>query len=1479
MRKNVLSFLSRACRLILALQVAGWIPARTAAQASPEEGFVFIRNYTSKDTKTHPQVFGIQQDNSGVMYFGVNEGVMTYDGVHWKTLPVDGSRTFLATVRDMDKDSNGVVYFGSFGNLGYIGHDSLGRAATRSLLPSIPREYRKFTDIWSTRATPQGVYFQSREYLFRLADPVNPDSAKRGLKVWKPTTRFMFGFYVDGQYYIHQSDLGLFRMVGDSLVLIPGSEFLGKDRMRVMLPYPADAAGNKRYLVGGFHTGLYIFDGKTFQPLASPVNDIFRSGFILYNGLRLQDGNYLLSAIGRGLFIIDPSGRLVQVINRISGLQDESAYVLLLEKSGNLWLGLDAGISRVQISYPLTHFTIQSGINSNSLVFCRFAGSLYLGTSNGLMRFDTTRKLFQFVPDIPRNQVFNLLPHGDELLVPSDGLYAVRQGRVVPVYPGGNLGLTSLLVSRQHPNLLLAGGSVGLAVFYRKPLAPGSSRWTEWQYAGTIPGIIEHAWFLAEDPDGSFWTGTQGQVAYHFSVPWDASGAPDLRHIQPEAKTFPHFLGALFNVGTKTYFAGDTILFTYDARRNSFVPDPVFGGFHLGAEDLLDIETGPDSTVWIRLGKNTRKAILRPDGTYQVTDAGLNMLDDYAVSGVYPDKNGIVWFCGAEGLIRYDSRKPFLGGQTFRTLLTQVYAGREGMNLLDGSRDHPSPVHYSRNTLRFEYAAPFFDQEDKTRYQTWLEGFDKDWSPLDYNYYKEYTNLPPGTYTFHVRATNIFGHQGTEAVYSFEIFPPWYRTWWAYLLYALAAVLLLYWFVRSRTRKLQERHRELEKVVTDRTRELSQRVEELGAINKIQEGLVRELDSQGIFDLVGDRLCELFPATQTLVIRTFDHATGLEHWRYSREKGVRQQVEPRPFNWNSRQLIATRQPLDIESNYIETAKKYGGRGVTTGQPPRSAIFVPMVLGDQVKGSISLQNVDQEHAFTSSDIRLLTTVANSMTVALENAQLFEEVKQARMEAEASGKAAERANQAKSAFLSTVSHELRTPLTSVLGFAKIIKKRLEDRIFPVTDKSDPRTERAIQQVSENLDVVVSEGERLTHLINDVLDLAKIEAGKMEWNMETVSMADVADRAIAATTALFENKPLVLDKQIEAGLPEITGDRDKLIQVMVNLISNAVKFTPQGTITCRVMRQQDEIVVSVTDSGIGIAPEDHAAVFEQFKQVGDTLTDKPKGTGLGLPICKEIVEHHGGRIWVDSALGKGSTFYFALPVSKGSAPKPIHLDDLVRRLKQQVVQSQLQHQGPEARLLIVDDDDSIRSLLQQELSDAGYRIEEASNGKEALAKVRANKPDLIILDIMMPEMNGFDVAAVLKNDPQTMDIPIIVLSIVQDKARGFRIGVDRYLTKPIDTDLLFNEIGSLLEQGKSRKKVLVVDEDTGTVNTLTEVLKAKGYVVTESNGRELVQKAVASQPDIIIINSVLSGKQDIVQTLRFEKGLENVLFLVYQ
>jgi signal transduction histidine kinase/streptogramin lyase len=246
-----------------------------------------------------------------------------------------------------------------------------------------------------------------------------------------------------------------------------------------------------------------------------------------------------------------------------------------------------------------------------------------------------------------------------------------------------------------------------------------------------------------------------------------------------------------------------------------------------------------------------------------------------------------------------------------------------------------------------------------------------------------------------------------------------------------------------------------------------------------------------------------------------------------------------------------------------------------------------------------------------------------------------------------------HEAKSAFLSTVSHELRTPLTSIRGFSIIVKKRLEERILPFTDLDDPKRKRAAAQVVQNLDIVLSESERLTELINDVLDLAKIEAGETVWHKEPLSMQKMVDRAKAATSTLFVQNRIHLSCEVDPGLPAVTGDANRIIQVLINLFSNAVKFSKKGTVRCSVRKRGNELLVCVQDQGRGIAPKDLSAIFEKFKQAGDEAAlGKARGTGLGLPICKEIIEHHGGRIWVESELGQGSRFYFTLPLGN---PKP--------------------------------------------------------------------------------------------------------------------------------------------------------------------------------------------------------------------------------
>jgi signal transduction histidine kinase/HAMP domain-containing protein len=310
----------------------------------------------------------------------------------------------------------------------------------------------------------------------------------------------------------------------------------------------------------------------------------------------------------------------------------------------------------------------------------------------------------------------------------------------------------------------------------------------------------------------------------------------------------------------------------------------------------------------------------------------------------------------------------------------------------------------------------------------------------------------------------------------------------------------------------------------------------------------------------------------------------------------------------------------------------------------SIIGVPLTSGNQVVGALGLafdSQVSNELTFEEDQVELLNRFAHLASIALDNARLYTAAKDARRQAEA-------ANEAKSAFLANVSHELRTPLTSIHGFAHILKKRFHELIFPNITLKDAKVERAASQVDEHLGIILGEAERLTVIINDLLDLEKIQAGKMTWHMVPLQMPDVIHLAAKATAPLFENKGLAWVEEIPQDIPLVNGDRDRLEQVVINLISNAVKFSDSGQITCRIRLEDGEIIVSIQDQGIGISPAYHALVFEKFGQVENTLAGKPKGTGLGLPICKEIIAHHGGRMWLESAPGQGSTFYFSLPLN---------------------------------------------------------------------------------------------------------------------------------------------------------------------------------------------------------------------------------------
>lgn len=338
--------------------------------------------------------------------------------------------------------------------------------------------------------------------------------------------------------------------------------------------------------------------------------------------------------------------------------------------------------------------------------------------------------------------------------------------------------------------------------------------------------------------------------------------------------------------------------------------------------------------------------------------------------------------------------------------------------------------------------------------------------------------------------------------------------------------------------------------------------------------------------------------------------------------------------------------------------------------PRSILSLPIIGRGQTLGALYLENNLASDAFTPERVSFLGILASQIAISLENARLYVSLEESHTEIAAWNQRLEQlvhdrtreleeANEKlkeldhlKTDFLSLVSHELRTPITSIIGFAELIRKKFNDAILPKVSDTDKVGGRAINSIQQYINIVTTEGTRLTILINDLLDITKMEAGKMEWRMESVSLAGVITHAADATAPLFEQKNLPLELGIEPDLPRITGDKDRLIQVFINLFSNAVKFTEQGRVSCSVMLEDGELKVRIADTGVGIDRQNQKTIFERFRQIDSVSGGIQKGTGLGLPICRQIIEHHGGQLSVQSEPGKGAIFFFNLPLDQTAA-----------------------------------------------------------------------------------------------------------------------------------------------------------------------------------------------------------------------------------
>jgi PAS domain S-box-containing protein len=463
-------------------------------------------------------------------------------------------------------------------------------------------------------------------------------------------------------------------------------------------------------------------------------------------------------------------------------------------------------------------------------------------------------------------------------------------------------------------------------------------------------------------------------------------------------------------------------------------------------------------------------------------------------------------------------------------------------------------------------------------------------------------------------------------------------------------------------------------------------------------------------------------------------------------------------------------------------------------------------------------------------RAIYAVAHDIT---ERKKTEQQIEQQNHELEVRNQEVERATQMKSKFLASMSHELRTPLNAIVGFSGLLAEQTAGAL-------NEKQQRFINHIKQGAD-------HLLQLINDILDLSKIESGLLEMRCENFSVASAMPEVLSII------RPLAMAKniQVEQSVPElwIHADRIRFKQILYNLLSNALKFTPEGgNVRVDCARESDFVRLSVSDTGIGIRRGDQEVIFQEFRQVSETTRGVKEGTGLGLAITKRLVEQQGGTIKVESELGKGTKFSFTLPEGKGN---PKAAED-----NTQAATEDAETISGKPLILVVDDELSARELLASYLEPVGYRIAMAGTGTEAMVKARELRPDAITLDIQMPGRSAFETIFELKNTAATADIPVIVVSVVDQKRMGLALGAVEYLVKPVNKNIFLEAIDKQVHPGKGNaKNILVVDDDPKTLDLVSDILRSAGYIPNAvASGKAALQRLSEVHMDAILLDLMM-------------------------
>ncbi|MBD8525379.1 hybrid sensor histidine kinase/response regulator [Pseudomarimonas arenosa] len=1180
-----------------------------------------MRYFDRRSYGASAQNWTVVQDQRGIIYVGNTDGVLEFDGQRWRLIKTERG----TVVRSMAVDADGRVWVGAVGDIGYLAPDAKGSMQFVSVLDRVPSHGREFTDVWQTIATPEGVYFRSTASLIRL----------RGDEVdaWTPETRFGLAFFHDGRLLMRVPNQGLQELVDGEFRSIAGGERFGNEFIEFALPWTeTDAVSSSTTsLIAVDALGLFLLDAQGLRPFRTAADaELVQHG--MSKATRLRDGGLAVVTYDNGVYVLDEAGGLRAHYDKRSGLPDNAVWNIAQDRSGGLWLALDRGIARIEVESPITRFDERADLPGMAVVIDRHLGQLHVGTSEGLFRLKAgTPAAFEPIAGIGQ-QSFDLLSVGDSLIVAnSEGLYEVFGNSARLIGPGFHW---TLQPSALSPSRVYAGMEGGVKSV--KALQFINGRWAE---HGAIGGMTDQPRSLLESADGRLWAGTYATGVWRLTPPphWQPGSST---RAQVERFGVEHGLPSL-DVAVAE-FQGEPLFSTrkgnyrFDEATGQFAPDPRFNGLFSDGPRWLTAAAATTGRIWMHSIdeasglRESGVAVLQDDGSYRWDPSPLRPIGDQLVEDILAEDDGVVWLATDEGVYRYDPSVARPNEQPHNALIRQV-SDPSGANVLfGGAGPETLPlIPFAQNALRFEYAATFFDGPHATRFQTLLEGSDQTWTPWSTEAHREFTHLSEGSYRFRVRAQAADGTLSEEVSFAFGILPPWYRTAWAYLAYALLACIAAWLLVRWRTRHMESEKRALEALISSRTSEL-------------------------------------------------------------RAKHV--------------ELEAARARAEAERAEAEAQRR----------------------------------------------------------AAEQQRLR----------------AEEASRAKSTFLATMSHELRTPLNGVLGFAQLMERA------PNRSAQDRRY----------LATILRSGEHLLRLINDVLSLAKIEAGGVTLIEAPFDFHELLANAVDLVRVRAEEKGLRMQVTTENFPVAVLGDADKVNRVLLNLLGNAVKFTVEGGVTVRASWIEGNASIEVSDTGPGIGAEELKLLFGSFVQTSSGQASR-EGTGLGLALSQQLARLMGGEITVQSQLGQGSRFRVSLHLPQAEAV-PTAGDAGPQPHARRIAPGQARH-----RILVVDDVADNRDIMVDLLVSIGFEVKQAADGEQAIELWKSWEPQLIWMDQRMPRIDGLEATRRIREEERASQrAPVVIIALsasVLEHEREVILasGCDDFVPKPFPESLIFAKISEHL------------------------------------------------------------------------------------